>query len=68
MGGVGQMIMFYAKNIWFTNKVWLQGGLVGGVQKGQNIDYVIFEWSLIGFRLISSTEIFTRLDSTGCQS
>ena len=21
---------------------------VGGVQKGQNLDYVIFEWSLIG--------------------
>ena len=29
VGGVGQLIMFYAKNIWFANKVWLQGGWVG---------------------------------------
>ena len=29
VGGVGKMIMFHAKKIWFTNKVWLQGGWVG---------------------------------------
>ena len=29
VGGVGQMIMFYAKMGWFTNEVWLQTEWVG---------------------------------------
>ena len=28
VGGVGKMIMFYAKKVWFTNKELLQGGWV----------------------------------------
>ena len=40
------------------------GMWVGGVQKGQNVDYVIFEWSLIGtvqIRQVSEMSEFIRL-------
>ena len=29
VGGVGQMLMLYAKPLHFTNEVWLQGGWMG---------------------------------------
>ena len=54
MGGVGQMIMIYVTSkeglvyqcCMITRLSKLYNYRVGGVQEGQNIDYVMYGWSL----------------------
>ena len=35
--------------VWFISKLW-----VGSVKKDQNLDYIVFEWSLIYFQKFTS--------------